>query len=145
LAAALGLAGCGLGADGFSCSTDTACGAGRVCITRTCAAVDPGCGTGYRWDSTARVHAGLCVCAQAGSDGTPCMNGYCMSGSCTLGCFIGGSHVDTNRPNPGNPCQWCDPAVSPSSWSSTPEQPCTVGGVTGVCRRGTCGVPDSGH
>jgi hypothetical protein len=49
----------------FSCGSDAQCvkeGAQGKCMSDACAFLDPSCVRGYRWDTTAPVEAGKCVC-----------------------------------------------------------------------------------
>jgi hypothetical protein len=111
LALIVGDAGCLASLGGFNCGSDAACGVGRVCIGQRCAAADPGCPGGYRWDGTAGARSGQCafaptadLAAPPGSDLSPggaCTTGArcsvgptagtCLSGTCCTGCVSGGT------------------------------------------------------
>ncbi|XP_032233414.2 uncharacterized protein LOC5508728 isoform X2 [Nematostella vectensis] len=68
--------------------------------------------------------------------GCPLNPGYCIiehEGQRT--CFA------TKQFLPGNPCQWCDPSVSTSSWTSRDGVPCDDGNkctAADTCTRGLC-------
>jgi hypothetical protein len=75
------------------------------------------------------------------NDPSTLFNGYCESGTCTRGCFIGGAFYAANASNPANACQTCQPATSETSWSTAPNgttcsgsNPCLVY----TCESGTC-------
>ena len=61
----------------------------------------------------------------------------CASGTCKLGCAIGGTYYAPNAVNPGDPCLSCQPSTSTSAWSNAGDgTACTMGG--NVCIAGAC-------
>ncbi|HYO97249.1 MAG TPA: hypothetical protein VER33_22215 [Polyangiaceae bacterium] len=58
-------------------------------------------------------------------DGSACETDMiCSKGECVAGCWIDGSHVAPQRPNPENPCLSCDPEQSTGAWSDAPTARC---------------------
>jgi hypothetical protein len=97
-ALALGTAGCVTNLGAFVCTSDASCGAGRMCIDQSCAAPDPGCAAGYRWDDTAGARGGQCAQVvitnpACTANGNACMEGkaagQCLNGTCCTGCIAG--------------------------------------------------------
>ncbi|HZU81291.1 MAG TPA: hypothetical protein VE987_00160, partial [Polyangiaceae bacterium] len=54
------VAGCAADAP-FACDSDAACDPGERCVDRACAAADPACPGGLRWDDSSGDRAGLCA------------------------------------------------------------------------------------
>jgi hypothetical protein len=82
-------------------------------------------------------------------DGTSCAIGFppkvCHGGACDIGCFIDGAFRDPGSYDPGDPCHFCAPGISTTSWNAAAEGGpggCTAGSVchNGACAPG-CGVP----
>src|SRR5580700_4234691 len=71
------------------------------------------------------------------SDGMPCGAGeVCSSGTCGVGCFIGGTVYASAAVDATNACESCQPGISTTAWS-----PVTNGKACGageVCGTGTC-------
>lgn len=73
-------------------------------------------------------------------------SGQCLPGPLMpTGCVIGGVCVPPGTPNPGNPCQTCNPILNPTGYSNADGQPCTgsLCAIGGTCIGGACaaGVP----
>ncbi|MBI5542778.1 MAG: hypothetical protein HY901_02740 [Deltaproteobacteria bacterium] len=78
-----------------------------------------------------------------------CASGkVCRNGSCTDGCFIGGTFVAPQTIDPTNKCQRCEPTLSRSSWTTfvqclgpVPDQCRTATGASCVAATGLCSYP----
>jgi hypothetical protein len=61
------------------------------------------------------------------------------SEDCVLGCSVDGADYALGDLNPDYWCEWCDPAVSSTSWSPTPpNRACDASGLTVCCDGGCC-------
>lgn len=71
-----------------------------------------------------------------------CTSGSCDAGNCVESidfgsCVINNVCYDAGEPDPASMCQYCDPTVSNTSWSSIPDDtPCGTGSCT--CQTGMC-------
>lgn len=108
--------------------------------------VEPQCVAGTTQYANGTVHPDrVCeVCRTAGSeaewqvrsDGTSCDTGkVCYAGACVAGCVISAVYDAPGAPNPGNPCQRCDPSQSTSRWTrvNTPCVEAVTSGFNHVC------------
>jgi hypothetical protein len=85
------------------------------------------------------------VLAEGASCGT---SKFCFSGTCALGCSIGGTAYPSGAHNPNVPnyyCQTCAPRTSGTSWTSAADgTTCTTGSSnSGSCCSGVCVDPAS--
>ncbi len=110
------------------------CGSGQVCSGGTC---QSGC-----WIDGALVGSGttntanVCqICKPTASasawsnntDGTPCGTGkVCGTGTCQIGCYLGGTVYAAGSLNPANSCQSCAPSTSTTSWYQVPSDCTTI-------------------
>lgn len=128
------------------CLDGTCCDAASVCGDSCCAAEEYQCCEGAclqcctddDCDADSVCNAsGACVPGCNG-DGD-CDGGTCLGGVCCAGCAIEGTCVATEDVNPLNLCEYCDPAVSATSWGVTT---CGLDGLT-QCAGPQCN-PSSG-
>jgi hypothetical protein len=126
------------------------CGTGEVCIAGNCV---KGCSEGAKGYPIGATEPGnLCLTCQAsagGTDwtetvapGTVCGAGeVCFQGSCSSGCYVGGTFYSPDTPNPGNACQRCTPSSSPTAWSAGPDGSnycMATPSTAGTCCAGAC-------
>ncbi len=108
------------------------------------------CDDGNACTQTDTCQGGQCV----GSNPKPCDDGkWCTTDACTPSngacthtptsgsCLIGGVCYGFASPNPNNPCQWCWPPSSQSSWTANDSGTCSDGNActqTDTCQGGQC-------
>ena len=111
------------------CAAGTTCSPDGVCCNSTC---DQACHS-CLGSKTGGVDG---TCANE-TTGTVCGSGqYCNAGICGNGCLIGGTLYASGAASSTNPCQTCQPSVSPTSWS--PLGNGTVCGSGRTCSAGIC-------
>ena len=91
-------------------------------VTEVCDGVSPSCPD----------DAGLADGARCGETPEPCIEDVCRAGACvaerhSAGCLIGPTCYLPRAPDPGNACQYCDPARSIDLWS--PDHDATPQGI----------------
>jgi hypothetical protein len=72
--------------------------------------------------------AGTCTHPTA-PDGTSCQwHSFCQAGACSMGCLIAGVFFENGKVNPLQPCQFCDPLLDPTGWSTNHGAACSGNG-----------------
>jgi hypothetical protein len=129
-----------------SVADGTNCGSGQVCQSGVCGS---GCVIGGTNYASGQPNPGnACESCQPGvstttwtdiADGPSCGAGkVCHTGTCSDGCFIGGTFRSPLAPNPANPCESCQPGTNTFDWTDVTEG--QVCGTNQFCHSGTCQV-----
>ena len=122
----------------------SSCAQGQVCNVGVCAA---GCFIGGLVYASGTVNpANDCQSCQPATstttwsniaDGSSCSAGeVCSVGTCTSGCFIGGTVYTSGTLDPVNACMSCQPSTSTTAWTSVANGTGCASGE--VCSAGAC-------
>ncbi len=119
-------------ADGSSCDDGSLCTNNDICTAGVCGSTDVvTCNDGNQCTvDTCDPATGLCDFDGTAAEGNTCtipnqpscQTNTCQSSTCTVsaiaGCVIGGTCYGNGDPNPANPCEVCNSALSQSAWSN---------------------------
>ncbi len=131
-------------------STDgpnSSCASGDVCTSGNCRA---GCFIGGTYFVSGTVNPGnSCQSCQPGvstvgwttlANGATCAGGdICNMGTCSSGCYIGGTFFTPGTADPTNACESCQPVVTTSNWAPVANGLSCGGSGSGLeCKAGAC-------